>query len=662
MKPLFTLFLSLITVISYSQFTQLNLPQTEGNFSKIKFAPDNSIWIDFPLDNYHYGKNHNYYSSSNQTDWNLVNMQTDFDVVDFAPASNNLAYLATYNNGLDTGIIYKFSSSQNLQQKTFLGGLPFLFPDFMHFYDANNGMIAMEGSSPNGNFYTTTDAGNTWNLLNSSSIPANSFNAFLSGQDNMISHHGDTSYLLPIIFDNQTCINNIYKSTNKGNSWTLLTIPPNLLSSAKPNDYGTMSITFKNGTEGFYSIIDTNKNIIILKTLDGGVNWSKVNVNGLPNTFNDTYLTVSASNGHLYLTDNSKFQGLWVSENNGINWTLNSSLAGLRIKSIVSKNSKLYIGENYKHKVYVANEQNTLRLNPYIESATNIDSNAIKVVMSDNMSINSVTDTSNYTVEYQKFIPLRQPNGARLDTIVWEKLELNSATLDPNSAKQIIISTKLNLPIDSIRIILKDALNTNNFPVIENDPSAKIIIFPKDCRGNNFPSIINQPLSQITDLGQNISFSVLDNGSGLSYQWLKDGIMIPLEINNILNINNVALTDSGLYSVIIYGICDSIISESAKLTVIDKTTSINSNIINENIKIFPNPATDKLTIQLSNEIKNNIQVNLYSIDGKVINNIELNPNRITNNYEINVKDLKDGIYFLNIKDNVYNLNYKFIKN
>jgi hypothetical protein len=561
MKYPFLFLLSCITFYSFSQFSQLNVPASGGNFSKIKFAPDNSIWIDFPLDNYHYGKNHNYYSSSNQTNWNLVNMQTDFEVVDFAPASNNLAYLATNNSGFDTGIIYKFSSSQNLQQKTFLGGLSYLFPDFMHFYDANNGMIAMEGS-PNGIFYTTTDAGNTWNPLSSGSIPATSGNGFLSGQDNMIAHHNDTTFLLPIFFDEQACINKIYKSTNKGNNWTLLTIPTNLLAASKASLYGRMSITFKNGREGFYSIPDTNNNLILLKTLDGGLNWTKISTNGLPNTFSDTYLNVSKTNGDLYLSDPSKFQGLWVSKNGGINWTLHSSLAGLRIKHIVSYKSKIYIGENFKHKVYVANEQNVLALNPYIVSASNTDSNEINIVMSNNMLSSSVNDTSDYVVESQKTIPLRQPNGERIDTTVWEKIELKSAILNPNSPNQIIITTKLNLPIDSIRITLKDALNSNNFPVIENDPLAKIIIFPKDCRGNSGPSIITQPLSQSINLGQNTSFSVIDNGNGLRYQWLKDGIMIPLENSNILNLTNVGLIDSGFYSVIIYGLCDSIISVS----------------------------------------------------------------------------------------------------
>ena len=72
--------------------------------------------------------------------------------------------------------------------------------------------------------------------------------------------------------------------------------------------------------------------------------------------------------------------------------------------------------------------------------------------------------------------------------------------------------------------------------------------------------------------------------------------------------------------------------------------------------------SDKLTILFSDEIKNNIQVNLFSLDGRVVDGIKLNQNSITNNYELNVKDLNDGVYFLNITDNVYRLNYKIIKN
>jgi len=87
-----------------------------------------------------------------------------------------------------------------------------------------------------------------------------------------------------------------------------------------------------------------------------------------------------------------------------------------------------------------------------------------------------------------------------------------------------------------------------------------------------------------------------------------------------------------------------------------------SNYLYKNIKIFPNPVSDKLTILFSDEIKNNIQVNLFSLDGRVVDGIKLNQNSITNNYELNVKDLNDGVYFLNITDNVYRLNYKIIKN
>lgn len=72
------------------------------------------------------------------------------------------------------------------------------------------------------------------------------------------------------------------------------------------------------------------------------------------------------------------------------------------------------------------------------------------------------------------------------------------------------------------------------------------------------------------------------------------------------------------------------------------------------LKIFPNPARNKLTIQSS--ISNFDFVSITDINGRIINSIkDMVPN------EIDVSPLKAGIYFLNIQSSQGKVTKKFIK-
>ena len=74
----------------------------------------------------------------------------------------------------------------------------------------------------------------------------------------------------------------------------------------------------------------------------------------------------------------------------------------------------------------------------------------------------------------------------------------------------------------------------------------------------------------------------------------------------------------------------------------DVAESIND--INSKIKIYPNPANQIVNINSLNKIED---INIYSVIGqKVLNFDNLN----TNNYEINIRNIIKGIYFIEIKD------------
>ncbi len=83
---------------------------------------------------------------------------------------------------------------------------------------------------------------------------------------------------------------------------------------------------------------------------------------------------------------------------------------------------------------------------------------------------------------------------------------------------------------------------------------------------------------------------------------------------------------------------------------INSTLSINTETLNDIVKVYPNPTTDKLFI-LSQTI---LKSTLYNISGQKI--LE------SNSTDLNIKDISSGIYFLVLKNNQNKIStFKIIK-
>ncbi len=89
------------------------------------------------------------------------------------------------------------------------------------------------------------------------------------------------------------------------------------------------------------------------------------------------------------------------------------------------------------------------------------------------------------------------------------------------------------------------------------------------------PVITAQPQAQSACVGDNVTFSVTGTGSGLSFQWRKNGSNINGATNATLSLNNVTAGDAGNYDVIVSIPCGlSVTSATAALTV--GNTAINT--------------------------------------------------------------------------------------
>ena len=81
-------------------------------------------------------------------------------------------------------------------------------------------------------------------------------------------------------------------------------------------------------------------------------------------------------------------------------------------------------------------------------------------------------------------------------------------------------------------------------------------------------SIIEQPKSMAVNQRETATFSVTVSGTGISYQWQKDGVNIGRATQNTFTLPSVQLTDAGNYSVTVYNADGSTIkSLTATLTV-----------------------------------------------------------------------------------------------
>jgi S-formylglutathione hydrolase len=95
-------------------------------------------------------------------------------------------------------------------------------------------------------------------------------------------------------------------------------------------------------------------------------------------------------------------------------------------------------------------------------------------------------------------------------------------------------------------------------------------------------------------------------------------------------------------------------SESWTVTVLKETTSINDFGTENELLVYPNPASDHLYLKCEEK---NISVQISDINGKVVLKTVSN-----NKSSINISSLKDGMYFIQVKNKKYFSNSTFFVN
>lgn len=99
-----------------------------------------------------------------------------------------------------------------------------------------------------------------------------------------------------------------------------------------------------------------------------------------------------------------------------------------------------------------------------------------------------------------------------------------------------------------------------------------------------------------------------------------------------------------------------------KYPVSVEETTVENNIV-ANLKLYPNPATDKVIVEIENgNLENEAVLTLIDLSGKVIFQERLYDGLVNRKHEVNVSTLSSGYYILNINDGNQLLSQKFMVN
>ena len=90
-----------------------------------------------------------------------------------------------------------------------------------------------------------------------------------------------------------------------------------------------------------------------------------------------------------------------------------------------------------------------------------------------------------------------------------------------------------------------------------------------------------------------------------------------------------------------------------RISVVAKNTTGIQNISNEAISVFPNPTHDMLNIKFNNQ--ENLLVKIYSINGQKVKEATTIAN------QVNISELPNGMYFVELNVNGKTVHQKFIK-
>ena len=168
------------------------------------------------------------------------------------------------------------------------------------------------------------------------------------------------------------------------------------------------------------------------------------------------------------------------------------------------------------------------------------------------------------------------------------------------------------------------------------------------------PMIVSQPLSQSLCNTQTTTFSLVALGNNLTYQWLKNGFVLPNGGNVSgantanLNLSNIGLADAATYYCIVQGLCPPpALSDLVPLNVsiclaVEEAEA--TNVFN----VYPNPSTGLFTVELKKFTSDHVTYEVYNTLGEMVYTGESEGGSDVSS-SIDIGDQASGVYLLKLK-------------
>ena len=222
-KPLFLgVFLILfIHTTAFAQWKKQNLPPLD-DMLYFPFAKGKKVmWartVNYAQDTTHTGRLESIRTTDGGKTYKTQILFDDINGYDCAiyPFNDNTAYMVAaklsepvyyFRRTVDTGATWQDMSYQ-----------PTTFPDIVHFFDENDGVLLSDPDSIGANIVYTSDGGNTFTRLPQTNVPAMDVNSefFIIGGNLQVI--GNTLFTTSVNFTNGLW--RVWRSTDRGRNWT----------------------------------------------------------------------------------------------------------------------------------------------------------------------------------------------------------------------------------------------------------------------------------------------------------------------------------------------------------------------------------------------------------------------------------------------------------
>ena len=185
----------------------------------------------------------------------------------------------------------------------------YTFPNFVHFWNANDGIVVCD-PIPNGSFqiYTTVNAGLNWTLVPSENIPTPLTNEYAYTRN-----FDETSGAFWFGTNKGRLFYTNISDLNSGLVWQTFQTPVNDFSSSEI----AAAYAFKNQNEGLLVSSDLN----LWRTTNSGASWNQESPNGFIRNLTLTYVT-GTLNSYFSTGDNDlqNSRGSAYTTDGGLNW------------------------------------------------------------------------------------------------------------------------------------------------------------------------------------------------------------------------------------------------------------------------------------------------------------------------------------------------------